>query len=185
MRHALLQVVWTEMHVGSVCTQPPYNDKDPPRGFTFILFIISPFSYQADLRCLYVWRHTDPCHSHDCWLTLAFYLRLRPEWTVISPPLFQHRSRSRQEWLLSDWGVLLLDVIINIAVIIYSRHLSRWRRSGLPLFLKGIRLPIYLNAFIFTWIIRDSPTEEVRIRLFYASLQIAFPNTLLVSKFHG
>ncbi len=27
MLQALLQVVWTEMCVGSVCTQPPYNDK--------------------------------------------------------------------------------------------------------------------------------------------------------------
>ncbi len=27
MLHALLQVVWTEICVGSVCTQPPYNDK--------------------------------------------------------------------------------------------------------------------------------------------------------------
>ncbi len=64
----------------------------------------------------------------------------RPEWAVISPPLFRCWSRSRQEWLLSDWGVLLLDVIMNIAVIIYSRHVSRWRCSGLPLFLKGMRL---------------------------------------------
>ncbi len=33
MRHALLQVVWTEMCVGSVYTQPRYNDKDPPSVF--------------------------------------------------------------------------------------------------------------------------------------------------------
>ncbi len=49
MRHALLQVVWTEMCVGSVCTQPPYNDKDPPSSFfnlvkTFPLSHIKPFS---------------------------------------------------------------------------------------------------------------------------------------------
>ncbi len=30
---------------------------------------------------------------------------------------------------LSDWGVLLLYVIMNIAVVIYSRHLTRWRRT--------------------------------------------------------
>ncbi len=36
--------------------------------------------------------------------------------------------------------------------------------------------PIYLNAFMFVQIIRDpdSPTEEVSIRFFYESLQIAF-----------
>ncbi len=33
MRHALLQIVWTEMCVGSVWTQPPCNDKDPPSVF--------------------------------------------------------------------------------------------------------------------------------------------------------
>ncbi len=76
---------------------------------------------------------------------------------------------------------------MNIAVVIYSQHLSRWRRSGLRLFLKGMRLPIYLNASMFARIIRDpaSPTEEVSIRLFYEPLQIAFPNNVLVSKFRG
>ncbi len=36
-------------------------------------------------------------------------------------------------------------------------------------------------------IIRDpaSSTEEVSIRFFYESFQIAFPNNVLVSKFHG
>ncbi len=70
---------------------------------------------------------------------------------------------------------------MNIAVIIYPRHLSRWRRSGLRLLLKGMHLPIYLNASMFTRIIHDpaSPTE-VSIRFLYESLQIAFPNNVLV-----
>ncbi len=83
---------------------------------------------------------------------------------------------------------MLLDVIMNIAVVIYSWHLSHWRRSGLHLFLKGMRAPpIYLNASMFVRIIRDpaSPTEEVSIRFFYESLQIAFPNNMLVSKFRS
>ncbi len=69
-----------------------------------------------------------------------------------------------------------MDVIMNIAVVIYSWHLSRWRRSGLPLFVKGIRE-----------IIRDlaSPTEEVSIRLFYSSLQITFPNNVRVMRMTG
>ncbi len=47
--------------------------------------------------------------------------------------------------------------------------------------------PIYLNAFMFVQILRDpaSPTEELSIRFFYESLQITFPNNVLVSKFRG
>ncbi len=39
---------------------------------------------------------------------------------------------------------------------------------------------------LFARIIRDpaSPTEEVSIGFFYESLQIAFPNNMLFSKFH-
>ncbi len=36
MQNSLLHVVWTEMCVGSVCTQPPYNDKNPPNAFFFL-----------------------------------------------------------------------------------------------------------------------------------------------------
>ncbi len=38
---------------------------------------------------------------------------------------------------------------------------------------------------MFTWITPDpaSPAEEVSISFFYESLQIAFPNDVLVSKF--
>ncbi len=59
------------------------------------------------------------------------------------------RSRGRHEYLLSDSGVLLLDVIINKAVVVYSRHLNLWRHRWLCLILKGIRPLIYLNAFMF------------------------------------
>ncbi len=54
------------------------------------------------------------------------------------------------------------------------------------MFLKGMRPPIYLTASMLAQIIRDpsSPTEEVSICFFYESLQIAFPNNVLVSKFH-
>ncbi len=87
-----------------------------------------------------------------------------PEWAVISSPLFLCRSRCRQEWLLRDWGVLLLDTIMNIAVVIYYRYLIHWRRSELHLFLKGMRPPIYVNAPMIAQIINDpaSPTEEVQ-----------------------
>ncbi len=94
-------------------------------------------------------------------MCLGILSQTRPEWAVDSLPLFHGRSRCRQKCLL-----------------------SRWRRSGLHLFLKGMHPPIYLNVFMFARIIRDpaSPTEEVSIRFFYESLQITFPNNALVSK---
>ncbi len=47
-------------------------------------------------------------------------------------------------------------------------------------------IPICLNASMFAQIIRDpaSPTEELSIRVFTESLQITFPNNVLISKFH-
>ncbi len=80
---------------------------------------------------------------------------------------------------------------MNIAVVVYSRHLSRWRRRGLTLFstLKcdAPNLPIYINASMFcvnhswsSFIYRRSEFKG-----FYESLQIAFPNNLLFSQFHG
>ncbi len=44
---------------------------------------------------------------------------------------------------------------------------------------------IYLNASMFVRIIRDpaSPREEVSTRFFKESLQSAFPNNVLISKF--
>ncbi len=51
---------------------------------------------------------------------------------------------------------------------------------------EGNAPPIYLNASIFAQISRDpaSPPEEVSMFFFNESLQIAFPNNVLVSKFH-
>ncbi len=49
-----------------------------------------------------------------------------------------------------------------------------------------LRSPICLNASMFTRTIRDpaSATAEVSIRV-YESLQIAFPNNVLVSQLRG
>jgi len=33
MQNSLLHGVWIQMCVGSVCTQPPYNDKNPTTPF--------------------------------------------------------------------------------------------------------------------------------------------------------
>ncbi len=51
---------------------------------------------------------------------------------------------------------------------------------------EGNAPPIYLNTSMLAHIICDpaSPPEEVSIRLFYESLQIAFPNNVLFSKFY-
>ncbi len=143
-----LHVVWTSMCVGSVCTHPPYNDKNPPSVF---FFFKSPFSNQAVLRFLSEWRS-----SAQATPTIVDWQdvlpQTRPEWSESCPPLVQGKTRCLR---LSDWGVLLLDVIMNIAVVIYSRHLSRWRCRGLTLlsFLKGMRRSRI--CLMFTRIIRD------------------------------
>ncbi len=111
-----------------------------------------------------------------------------PPWVsgVIILPLFQRRSRWWQEWLLSNWGILLLDVIMNIAVIIYSQYLSRWRHSGLRLFLKGIAPDLPKCVYVCVNHSRSSFTSESSeyTFCFYESLQIAFPNNVLVIQFH-
>ncbi len=74
-----------------------------------------------------------------------------------------------------------------------SRHLLptseplKTQRINVTFALKRMRRsPICLNASMFVQIICDpaSPTE-VCIRVFYESLQIAFPNNVLVSQFRG
>ncbi len=120
------------------CTQPPYNDKNTPSVFFVILLNVFPFLKSSLCPCDVTRTEAPPI---IVWLT-AFEHRLH--WCLTSDPpwvnchqLFHRPSRCSQDWLLSDWGVLLLDVIMNTVVVIYSRHLSRWR--VLPLVLKGKR----------------------------------------------
>ncbi len=83
----------------------------------------------------------------------------------------------------------LLDVILNIAVIIYSWHLCCWRRRGLTLLSfwrecadpdlpKCIYVRINYSWSSFTYSRSD-------YKGFYESLQIAFPNNVLVNQFRG
>ncbi len=60
------------------------------------------------------------------------------------------------------------------------------QRINFTFVLKGMCIsPICLNASVFMQIIRDlaSSTEEVSIRFFYESLQIASPKNVLVCQF--
>ncbi len=184
------------MCVGSVCTHPSYNDKNPPSGFFKIPILKSPFSNQAVLRFLSEWRSS--VQTSPMIVDWQDRLTLDPpwaewaEWAVNSPNAIVStlvQGKTRCLWL-SDWGVLLLDVIMNIAVVIYSPTSEplKTQRINVTFALKGMcRSPIYINASMFARIIRDpaSSTEEVSIRFFYESLQIAFPNNVLVSQFHG
>ncbi len=117
------------MCVGSVCTHPSYNDKNPPSVF----FFKSPFSNQAVLRFLSEWHSS--VQAAPTRVDWQDRLTLDPPWVswelsaIVSTPV-QGKTRCLR---LSDWGALLLDVIMNIAVVIYSRHRSRWRRRGLTL----------------------------------------------------
>ncbi len=125
------QFVW--MCVGSVCTHPSYNYRNPPSVF-LIPILKSPFSNQAVLRFLSQWHSSGQAAPTDSWLTRSSYLRpalseLRELSAIVSTPV-QGKTRYIR---LSDWDALLLDVIMNIAVVIYSRHLSHWRRRGLTL----------------------------------------------------
>ncbi len=80
--------------------------------------------------------------------------------------------------------------MMNIAVFIYSRQMSRWGLQKIDvtfIFEGNAPIPVCVNASMFTRIIREpaSSTEQVSIRVFYESLQIAFPNNVLVCQFRG
>ncbi len=74
------------------------------------------FSYQAiHIFLAELCSSTQAPHTIVDWqwhrsLVLA---QTRPEWAVISPPLFRRWSGCGQEWLLSDWGVLLERITLD------------------------------------------------------------------------
>ncbi len=171
------------MCVGSVCTHPPYNDKNPPS-----VFLKSPFSNQAVLRFLSEWRSS--VQAPPTIVDWQGHLTLDPprvSWelsAIVSTPV-----QGRQECLrLSDWGVLLLDVIMNKAVVINSWHLSRWRRRGLTVLslwreCADPDLPKCVCSRE-SFVIQLHLQKEYKV-FFYESLQIAFPNNVLVSQFRS
>ncbi len=111
-----------------VCvTHPSYNDKNPTSVF-FFFFLNPSFSNQAVLRFLSEW-----CSSAQAPPTIVDWqdhLTLDPPWVSWELSSVRHCVDSMQGKTrclrLSDWGVLLLDVIMNIAVFSYP-----WRRKRL------------------------------------------------------
>ncbi len=95
----------------------------------------------------------------------------RPEWTVISPPLFRLWSRYRQE-RPSKW---LRCFVVRSNNEHSSPHLlstsELLKMQWLTFVCEGNASPICLHASMFAWITRDpaSPTEEVSIQ-FYMNL---------------
>ncbi len=154
--------------------------------FVFILLNNFPFFISRHYQMpVYVMSHR-AWPSHDCRWRLVFYLRLALSELSSVRHCFQRRSRDRRE---SPKRLRCFVVWCNNEHS--SRHLlptsELLKTQWVPLFFKGMHPPIYLNAFMFARIIRDpaSAREEVSIKLFYESLQIAFPNNVLVSKFHS
>ncbi len=62
---------------------------------------------------------------------------------------------------------------MNIEVVIYSQHLSHWRRSDYLCFWRECSPDLPKCVYVHTNL------EEVSVRFFYESLQIAFPNSVL------
>ncbi len=133
-----------------------------------------------------MWRHTDGGPSHDCWLTVVFQHRLHwcltsdPPW-VICHQLFHHRSRCRQEWLLIDCFVVGCNNEHSSSYLLPSSE--RWR--GLCLVLKGKR-PWSTSMRLCScksFLIQLHLQKKWVQGFLNESLQTAFPNNVLMSKF--
>ncbi len=170
------------MCVGSVCTHPSYNDKN--------LLLKSSFSNQAVLRFLSEW-----CSSVQAPPTIVDWqhrLTLDPPWVSCHQSIIEStpvQGKTRMSLIER-----LRRSVVECNNEYSSRHLLptseplKTQRINVTFILKWMcRSPSYRNASMFARIIRDpaSSTEEVNISVFYESLQIAFPNNVLVSQFRG
>ncbi len=133
--------------------------------FCLIPILKSPFSNQAVLRFLSEWRSSvqPPPPPRPS------YLR-PPEWAESCPPPVQGKTRCLR---LNDWGVL----IMNIAVVFYSRHLSSWRPRGLTSFSFWRECADPQS----TWIHLCSP-ESFMIQLYRSSEYKGFMNLCVLCK---
>ncbi len=133
----------------AVCTQPCYIDTNPSSVFFYLKSL--PLSQIEPIleACLCNITQTQAPPT-IVWLTVVFQHRLDWCLTLDLPCVSYHQSaivstlehKMQTRMTPGDLGVLWLDVIMNISVVYYSRYLSRWRRSRLHLFLKGITLPL-------------------------------------------
>ncbi len=115
--------VWVHIHPIMIKIHPVF-------GFLLIPVLKSPFSNQAVLRFLTEWRSSE--QAPPTIVDWQDRLTLDPPW--VSWELSAIVSTPVQGMTRCLWSVLLLDVM-NTAVVIYSRHLSRWRGRGLTLLL--------------------------------------------------
>ncbi len=144
-----------------VCTHPSYNDKNPPS-----VFFKSPFSNQAVLRFLSVWRSS--AQAPPTIVDWQDRLTLDPSWVschpsgILSTPV---QGKTRMSPIKR-----LRCFVVGCSNEYSSRHLLptseplKTQRINVTFVLKGMRRsPICLNTSMFARIIHDpaSPTEEV------------------------
>ncbi len=172
----------------------PIMIKIPPVFFFKIPILKSPFSNQVVLRFLSEWRSSAQATPTKVdWqdrLTLSY---LRPglsELRAVNCPTDSGAGEDKMS-PFEQLRCFVVDVVMNIAVVIYSQHLSRWRCRGLTLlsFWRECANPdlpkcVYVCAN-HSWSSFIYRSSEYKIVFFYESLQIAFPNNVLVSQFWG
>ncbi len=147
--------------------------------------MFSPFSNRAVCRVTSHGRRPLPLFLIDSSVlaqtALVSYLRpaLSELSSVVSPPEQMYTRMSPKR---------LRCFVVGCNNEHISRHLlpSSEQLKRIMFVFEGNVPSIYLNASMFARIIRDpaSPPEEVSTRFFNESLQIAFPNNVLISKFH-
>ncbi len=136
------------MCVGSVCTHPSYNDKNPPSAQAAPTIV----DWHGRLTLDPPWVS---CHQSAIVLTpvqgktrMSSIKRLRC--FVVGC----NNEHSSHHLLLTSEPLKVQRINVTFAL--------KWMRQS----------PICLNASMFVWIIRDpaSPTEEVSIRVFFMNL---------------
>ncbi len=154
------------MCVGSVCTQPPFNDTNKStQCFFFYLLKSLPLS---QIEQISVWHHTDGGPAHDSLIDssvsaqTALVSCLRP---VLSEPSSAVSPPEQIKTRLTPKRLRCLVVGCNNEHS--SRHLlpSSERLKSITFGFEGKAPSIYLNSSMFARIIRDpaSSTEEVSL----------------------